>query len=280
MNHTIAQALVASRLDPVDARVLLRRVLGVSDAYLIAHSDQVLTDAQSELCAALAARRRAGEPVAYIVGAREFFSLEFKVTPAVLIPRPETETLVEFALERIAPDGARRVLDLGTGSGCIAISIAKHRAQAHVVAVDRSAAALAVARGNAERHAVTNLEFTASDWFSALAGQRFELIVSNPPYVAAGDPHLRQGDLRFEPAAALATGSDGLECIRLIIASAPRYLSGGGWLAFEHGCNQAAHCRELLARAGFSEVFSRTDLAGIERVSGGHSGVCRGACRT
>jgi release factor glutamine methyltransferase len=269
MNHTIGQALVAVRLDPVDARALLRHALGVSDAYLIAHSAQVLTDAQSELCAVLAARRSAGEPVAYIVGAREFFSLEFKVTPAVLIPRPETEALVEFALERIAPDSAQRVLDLGAGSGCIAISIAKHRPQARVVAVDRSTAALAVARDNAERHAVTNLELTASDWFSALAGQRFDLIVSNPPYVAAGDPHLRQGDLRFEPAAALAAGSDGLDCIRLIIASAPQYLSSGGWLAFEHGGDQAAHCRELLAHAGFSEVFSRTDLAGIERVSGG-----------
>jgi release factor glutamine methyltransferase len=269
MNHTIGQALVAVRLDPVDARALLRHALGVSDAYLIAHFAQVLTDAQSELCAVLAARRSAGEPVAYIVGAREFFSLEFKVTPAVLIPRPETEALVEFALERIAPDSAQRVLELGTGSGCIAISIAKHRPHARVVAVDQSAAALAVARDNAERHAVTNLELTASDWFSALAGQRFDLIVSNPPYVAAGDPHLRQGDLCFEPAAALAAGSDGLDCIRLIIASAPQYLSSGGWLAFEHGGDQAAHCRELLAHAGFSEVFSRTDLAGLERVSGG-----------
>jgi release factor glutamine methyltransferase len=269
MNHTIGQALAAVRLDPVDARALLRHALGVSDAYLIAHSAQTLTDAQSELCAALAARRSAGEPVAYIVGAREFFSLEFKVTPAVLIPRPETEALVEFALERISPDSVQRVLELGTGSGCIAISIAKHRPYARVVAVDHSAAALAVARDNAKRHAVTNLQLTASDWFSALAGQRFDLIVSNPPYVAAGDPHLRQGDLRFEPAAALAAGSDGLDCIRLIIAAAPQYLACGGWLAFEHGRDQAAECREWLAHAGFGEMFSRTDLAGIERISGG-----------
>lgn len=269
MNHTIGQALVAVRLDPVDARALLRHALGVSDAYLIAHSTQVLTDAQSGLYAALAARRSAGEPVAYIVGMREFFSLEFKVTPAVLIPRPETEALVEFALERIAPGSAQSVLDLGTGSGCIAIIIAKHRPHTRVVAADRSASALAVARENAERNAVTNLEFTASDWFSALAGQRFDLIVSNPPYVAAGDPHLRQGDLRFEPAAALAAGSDGLDCIRLIIASAPQYLGSGGWLAFEHGFDQAAYCRELLAEAGFNEVFSRADLAGTERISGG-----------
>lgn len=269
MNRTIGEVLVAARLDPVDSRALLRHALGVSDAYLIAHSAQTLTDAQSELCAALAARRSAGEPVAYIVGAREFFSLEFKVTPAVLIPRPETEALVEFALERIAPDSVQRVLELGTGSGCIAISIAKHRPYARVVAVDHSAAALAVARDNAKLHAVTNLQLSASDWFSALAGQRFDLIVSNPPYVAAGDPHLRQGDLRFEPAAALAAGSDGLDCIRLIIAAAPQYLACGGWLAFEHGRDQAAQCRELLAHAGFGEMFSRTDLAGIERMSGG-----------
>jgi len=269
MSLTITQALAAARLDPVDARALLRHVLGASDAHLIAHSGQALSDAQSGLYAALVARRRVGEPVAYIVGAREFFSLEFKITPAVLIPRPETEALVEFALERIGPDSVRRVLDLGTGSGCVAISIARHRPRAQVVAVDSSPAALAVARENARRHAVTNLEVTASDWFSALAGRKFDLIVANPPYIAAGDPHLAQGDLRFEPPDALAAGADGLDCVRLIIASAPQYLGDGGWLAFEHGYDQAARCRELLATAGFKEVFSRADLAGIERVSGG-----------
>ena len=269
MSFTISHALTEAQLDPVDARALLRHVLGVSDAHLIAHSGQALSDAQRERFAALAGRRSAGEPVAYIVGAREFFSLEFKLTPAVLIPRPETEMLVEFALEHIAPDSVQRVLDLGTGSGCIAISIAKHRPRARVVAVDCSTAALAVARENARRHAVTNLEFMASDWFGALAGRTFDLIVSNPPYVAAGDPHLAQGDLRFEPPGALAAGTDALACVRLIIASAPQYLSGGGRLAFEHGYDQAARCRELLAEAGFREVFSRTDLAGIERISGG-----------
>jgi len=269
MNHTIVQALAAARLDPVDVRALLRCALGVDDAYLIKHSGQALSDAQSELFSALVARRRAGEPVAYIVGAREFFSLEFKVTPAVLIPRPETELLVEVALERIAQEGACRVLDLGAGSGCVAISIARHRPRSHVVAIDSSAAALAIARDNAASHATTNLELLESDWFGALAGRQFAVIVANPPYVAAGDPHLEQGDLRFEPAAALVAGADGLDCIRLIIASAPQYLSEGGWLAFEHGYDQAARCRELLTRAGFSEVFSRADLAGIERVSGG-----------
>ena len=297
MNHSIGEVLATAQLDPVDARALLRHVLGVDDAYLIVHTRQALSDSQSELFDALVARRSAGEPVAYIVGTREFFSLEFKVTPAVLMPRPETEALVEFALERIAPDRVQRVLDLGTGSGCVAISIAKHRPRAQVVAVDSSTAALAIARENALRllggHSKTpspsmgegwdggaltlphqgggnsNVSFVLSDWFSALADREFDLIVANPPYVADRDPHLAQGDLRFEPRAALAGGADGLDCIRSIIASAPQYLSGGGWLAFEHGYDQAARCRELLAAAGFGEVFSRADLAGIERVSGG-----------
>ena len=300
MSLTITQVLATARLDPIDARALLRHALGVSDAHLIAHSAQALSDAQSERFAALAARRSAGEPVAYIVGTREFFSLEFKVTPAVLIPRPETEALVEFALERILPDSVQSVLDLGTGSGCVAISIARHRPHARVVAVDSSPAALAVARENAQRLLDTslgtpspltrgracldrrggnwdggeaggnsNVSFVLSDWFGALAGRKFDLIVANPPYIAAGDPHLAQGDLRFEPPGALAAGADGLDCVRLIIASAPQYLSGGGWLAFEHGYDQAARCRELLAEAGFREIFSRADLAGIERVSGG-----------
>ena len=267
-HQTIARALESARLAPIDARALLAHILGVGDAYLIAHSRLPLNEAQSELFAALAARRRAGEPVAYLVGEREFFSLDFRVTPAVLIPRPETEAVVEFALERIAPDGTPRVLDLGSGSGCIAICIARHRPQARVIAVEYSAAAIAVARGNARRHGVTNLEFVASDWFGALAGQCFDLIVANPPYIADSDPHLAQGDLRFEPKTALVAGVDGLACIRLIIAAAPHYLYRGGWLAFEHGYDQAARCREMLKQAEFSAAFSRADLAGVERVSG------------
>ena len=267
-HQTIARALESARLAPIDARALLAHILGVGDAYLIAHSRLPLNEAQSELFAALAARRRAGEPVAYLVGEREFFSLDFRVTPAVLIPRPETEAVVEFALERIAPDATSRVLDLGSGSGCIAISIAKHRPQARVIAVDYSAAAIAVAHDNARRHGVTNIEFVTSEWFGALADQRFDLIVSNPPYVAANDPHLAQGDLRFEPKTALVAGADGLKCIRLIVAAAPHYLFRGGWLAFEHGYDQAARCREMLKQAEFSAAFSRADLAGVERVSG------------
>ena len=254
---------------PIDARVLLRHACGVDDAYLIAHAHDELSAAHSAAYAGLVARRAAGEPVAYITGTREFFSLEFKVTPAVLIPRPETELLVEFALERVSPDRACRVLDLGTGSGCIAIAIAKHRPRAQVVAVDRSAEALAVARENATRHATSNLELRLSDWFAALGEQRFDLIVANPPYVAEGDAHLARGRFAFRAGDALVAGGDGLSCIRAIVASAPRYLNRDGWLVFEHGYDQAARCRDLLGAAGFKEVFSRVDLAGIERVSGG-----------
>ena len=229
-----------------------------TNAYLIAHADEPLNRAKRGIRGAGCAALRRGEPVAYIVGEREFFSLEFKVTPAVLIPRPETELLVEFALEQIAPDSACRVLDLGTGSGCIAISIAQHRPHADIVAVDASVAALEIARDNARRHAVTAIEFVQSDWFGALSGRQFDLIVANPPYVAADDPHLERGDVRFEPAAALTGGGDGLACIRLIVASAPQYLRTGGWLAFEHGYDQSERVRELLATAGFVTVFSRT----------------------
>ena len=269
MSPTIAQALATARLDAVDARVLMRYACGVDDVYLAAHGDAVLIPSQHTKFAALVARRVAGEPVAYIVGSREFFSLEFKVTPAVLIPRPETELLVECALEYLRPERACCVLDLGTGSGCVAIAIARHRPRARVVAADRSVAAIDVAQENAARHAVTNVELLESDWFAALGDQRFDVIVANPPYIAAGDPHLMHGDLRFEPATALVAGNDGLACIRAIVASAQGHLQRGGWLVFEHGYDQAARCRDLLTAAGLDAVFSRTDLAGVERVSGG-----------
>ena len=269
MQPTIAQALAGAQLDVIDARALLRHACGVNDAYLVAHANEKLSAAQSAAYGALVARRAAGEPIAYIAGTREFFSLEFKVTPAVLIPRPETELLVEIALERMGAGSACRVLDLGTGSGCIAITLAKHRPRARVMAVDRSAAALAVARENSVRHGTSNLELLQSDWFAALAAQRFDLIVANPPYIAARDPHLQRGDLRAEPVDALVAGSDGLECIRAILAAAPRHLNPGGSLVFEHGYDQAARCRELLKAAGLEDVFSRNDIAGVARVSGG-----------
>jgi release factor glutamine methyltransferase len=269
---SVAELLRNAGGNAAESRALLRHALAVDEAWLIAHDRDDITAAQQEYFAALVARRAAGEPLAYITGAREFFSLEFLVTPAVLIPRPETELLVEFALERIDANRVCNVLDLGTGSGCVAIAIAKHRPRARVAAADSSAAALAVAHENAARHAVKNVEVIESDWFAALVGRRFDLIVANPPYVAAGDPHLREGDLRFEPAGALVAGSDGLDCIRAIIALAPQYLHRGGWLALEHGYDQALRCRELLAGAGIAEIFSRDDLAGIARVSGGRRG--------
>jgi release factor glutamine methyltransferase len=265
---TIGAALRAQDIDLRDARVLLRVALGVDETHLATHPGQVLSREQGDRFAAWLRRRLAGEPVAYITGEREFYSLAFKVTPAVLIPRPETELLVELAIERVAPDTPASVLDLGTGSGCVAVAIAKHRPRARVTATDISRVALAVARENAARHG-TDIEFIESDWFAALAGRRFDLIVANPPYVAEGDRHLSEGDVRFEPRAALVGGADGLTCIRTIAADSRAHLARGGRLFIEHGHDQAARCRALLHEQGYREVMSRRDLAGIERASGG-----------
>ena len=265
---SVVEILREARVDPLDARVLLQSVLGVSHAFLAAHPGHVVADAQLDRYLALVARRAAGEPVAYLTGEREFFSLDFKVAPAVLIPRPETELLVELALARIPPDAPCHVLDLGTGSGCVAISIARHRPRARVAATDRSPEAIGIAAGNASALGVRNVEFTRGDWFDAVGGERFDVIVSNPPYIAEGDPHLGEGDLRFEPQQALIAGADGLRCIREIVARAEAHLTPGGWLMFEHGYDQAERCRALLGSAGLVEVFSQRDLAGIERVSG------------
>lgn len=265
---SIAEMLRVPDLDPVDARALLRAALGASDAYLVAHPARSLTERQRERYLGWVERRRAGEPVAYVTGEREFYSLDFKVTPAVLIPRPETELLVDTALERIPREALYRVLELATGSGCVAVAIARHRPRARVSATDYSRGALAIARENAARHGVA-IEIVESDWLAALTGRRFDLIVANPPYVAERDPCLAQGDLRFEPRAALVAGADGLDCIRLIIAQARAHLEPGGGLLLEHGYDQGARCRTLLERAGYREVVSRRDLAGLERVSGG-----------
>lgn len=265
---TIGAALRTQGVDPGDTRALLRAALGVDETHLAAYSEQILTREQGDRFAEWLRRRRAGEPVAYITGEREFYSLAFKVTPAVLIPRPETELLVEFALERVAPDTRASVLDLGTGSGCVAVAIAKHRPRARIAATDISRTALAIARENAARHGAS-VEFIESDWLQALAGRSFDLIVANPPYVAADDPHLDQGDLRFEPRLALAGGADGLACIRTIIAQSRAHLERSAWLFIEHGHDQAARCRDLLRQSGYQDVMSRRDLAGIERASGG-----------
>lgn len=256
-------------IDKTDARMLLQHALNLSHAMLIAHPDHELSAEQARHFAELWERRAQGEPIAYLTGEREFYSLDFKVTPAVLIPRPETELLVDLALGCLPVDRTVNMLDLGTGSGAIALAIARHRPLARIFAVDASRDALAVARSNAENLNIHNVRIMQGDWFDGLAGERFDLIVSNPPYVANGDPHLRQGDLRFEPFLALTDGGDGLGCLRSIIGSAPAHLAAGGVLMVEHGYDQASICGQLLKDAGFTKIFSCPDLAGIVRVSGG-----------
>jgi release factor glutamine methyltransferase len=250
-----------------EAQVLLGHALGESRAWLSGHAADPVDLLAVAKFRQLVQRRRSGEPVAYIVGKKEFYSLEFRVTPDVLIPRADTETLVDAALARMTAAGGE-VLDLGTGSGCIAIAIAHERPAARVSAVDFSSAALAIARENAIANRV-NVQFLQGSWFEGLAGRRFDMIVSNPPYVATGDPHLQQGDLRFEPAIALAGGADGLADIRLIVANAPRYLRNQGWLLFEHGHTQAGVSRDLLANAGFGDITHSQDIAGLARVAAG-----------
>ena len=250
-----------------ETQTLLQHALNVNRAHLLAHPEQELDAAQTAAYRALLQRRLAGEPIAYILGEREFFGLKFKVSLATLIPRPETELLVYLALRHLPQGG--RVLDLGSGSGAIALSIVHARPDAEVTVVDASIEALAVARENARRLNIVNTRFVQSDWFARLAGERFDLIVSNPPYIADGDAHLAQGDLRYEPRSALASGADGLDDLRRIIGGANAHLTAGGWLLLEHGYDQAAAVRDLLLSAGLDGVFSAKDLAGIERVSGG-----------
>ncbi|MER2512350.1 MAG: peptide chain release factor N(5)-glutamine methyltransferase [Nitrosomonas ureae] len=268
---TISQALAAaySEINGIDAILLLRHVLSVNHAFLLTHPDQVLTVQQFEKFSSLVQQRIEGLPVAYLIGERAFFDLTFKVTEAVLIPRPETELLVEWALELIPPQKFCKVLDLGTGSGVIGISIAKHRPQARIIAVDLSPAAINVCQSNVEVLEVANLNTIRGNWFDELSGEKFDLIVSNPPYVAEGDPHLQQGDLRFEPEMALSAGEHGMACITHIINAAPGYLSQEGWLLLEHGYDQSEACRQLLRDKDFSNICSYPDLAGIMRVSGG-----------
>jgi release factor glutamine methyltransferase len=270
---TVAAALGAARakLPASEARLLLGHVLGLSAAWLLAHDDDVLEEDALLAFASLVARRAGGEPVAYLLGYREFFGRKFLVSPAVLIPRPETELLVEVALTGIAAASDPRVLDLGCGSGCIAITLALESPSAKVSAVDSSEAALTVARRNAELLG-GHVDFMPGDWFESLAGERFDLIVANPPYVAASDPHLGEGDLRCEPLAALSSGADGLDALRRIIAVAPAHLRSGGTIWLEHGYDQAAAVRGLLAAAGLAGIEQHRDLAGTVRVSGARLG--------
>lgn len=273
---SIAAALEAARskLPASEARLLLGHVLDKPAAWLIAHDDAMLEENTLLRFASLVARRAGGEPVAYLLGHREFFGRSFFVSNAVLIPRPETELLVELGLQKLG-DGdtanpSPRVLDLGTGSGCIAITLALERPALSLTSIDTSAAALEVAKANAQRLGA-RLRLLNSDWFAELSGEQFELIVANPPYIAASDSHLTVGDLRHEPVAALASGVDGLADLRRIIAEAPKHLAAGGWLLLEHGYDQAKAVGDLLEQAGLVDIEQQRDLAGILRVSGGRA---------
>ncbi len=250
----------------LEARVLAARALEVAPAWLLGHDRDELRPAQAAALETLVARREAGEPVAYILEEREFHGHLFRVTRDVLIPRPDTERLVEAALERGPTQGPTRALDLGTGSGCIAISLALARPDWDVWAVERSPAALVVARDNARRLGA-RVRFQEGDWFAGLEGQAFDLIVSNPPYVAAADSHLLQGDLRHEPRSALASGPEGLDDLSRLIEGAADHLTEEGWLMLEHGCHQGDACRVLLNQQNFRKVSTLADLAGLPRVS-------------
>lgn len=265
---SIGKLQAALPLDPLENRILLCHALGLTRVGLITQSERALSAAEADTLSALVERRQRGEPIAYIVGKREFFGLDFRVTDAVLIPRPDTELLVELALERL-PQRAS-ALDMGTGSGAIAVAIAHTRPDASVTALDVSAAALEVARSNAAANGAA-VRFLQSDWYGALHGEVFDLIASNPPYIADGDIHLSQGDLRFEPAGALTDHADGLSALRTIVGGARGHLVPQGWLLMEHGYDQAASVRQLLLEQGYSDVQSWRDLAGIERATGGRA---------
>lgn len=251
----------------LEARILAARALGVDRAWLVAHDRDTLSPDQAEAVEALVARREQGEPVAYILGEKEFYGRMFKVTPDVLIPRPETELLVEAALARIPMDRPCRVLDLGTGSGCIAITIALERPGAQVLAADQSAACVTLAHNNAKILSACNCTFIQSDWFSELTGETFEVIVSNPPYIAPEQALLDTGDLRFEPRHALSAEGNGLAHFRTITSHASKHLAPHGWLLVEHGYDQGGQVLDLLEQTGFYEIRTLTDLARHPRVT-------------
>jgi release factor glutamine methyltransferase len=268
---SIAEALAWARklIPPSDARLLLRHVCRTSAAHLVAWAEEILRIDQWETFQRLIERRAAGEPVAYLIGEREFYGRPFLVNASVLIPRPETELLIELAVAHFCDVPRPKVLDLGTGSGVLAITLALELDRSEVTATDISRDALAVATTNALRLGAC-ITFLWSDWYALLKrGDRFQLIVANPPYIVENDPHLSQGDLRFEPLTALASGRNGLHALTAIITGAGRFLEDGGWLFLEHGYDQAAAVRGMLADAGFAYIASWKDIAGIERVSGG-----------
>jgi release factor glutamine methyltransferase len=271
--NTVAHALraAASRLATVeaqaDAELLLSHAMGRSRSWLYAHGDDDLQPSQAKVFDALLRRREAGEPVAYLIGKRGFWAFDLMVTPDTLIPRPETERLVELALERAPATPGLRIADLGTGSGAIALALAYERRQAQIIATDASAAALKVAAANARALGLRNVQLREGSWWAPLKGERFDLVVSNPPYIAEQDPHLRRGDLRYEPAKALSSGRDGLDAISILVSGAAAHLRDGGWLLLEHGWCQADAVRALMTQVGFGSVQSTRDLAGHERVT-------------
>jgi release factor glutamine methyltransferase len=265
-------ALIAEarqRIAPAEARLLMRHVLGRDAAWLAAHDSDALAPEQAQVYGDFVSRRAQGEPIAYLTGEREFYGRAFNVTPDVLIPRPETELLVELGIAKLRGIDTPRILELGTGSGCIAISLACELPHATVTAIDISESALVVARTNAAKHG-TVIEFRHGDWLSDV-GERYDLIVSNPPYVATGDPHLSSGDLRHEPIDALASGTDGLDALRRIVFEAPHCLRPGGWILLEHGYDQSESVQDLLEAAGIMSIAAHDDLAGIARVASGQA---------
>ncbi len=260
-------AQIDSPTAQLDAELLLAFVLDKPRSYLYTWPEKTVSEQQSAAFMMLFERRQRGEPVAYLLGRQGFWTLDLQVAEHTLIPRADTELLVEAALQLADAQSALQVLDLGTGTGALALALASERAQWTVTGVDRIESAVALAQSNQRQLQLNNVTFLPSSWFSALAGQCYDLIISNPPYIADNDPHLQRGDVRFEPLSALVSGPDGLDDLRLIIAQAPAYLSANGWLLLEHGFDQASAVRELLQQAGFVDVSSRRDLSKHERIS-------------
>jgi len=252
-----------------ESELLLARAIDRPRSWLYAHPDALVEEQQARHFLAMVEQRRRGEPVALILGVRDFWSLELTVTSDTLIPRPETELLVELALRHIPAGSPARVLDLGTGTGAVALALASERPMAEITAIELHSRTLSVARANAARLQLGRVRFLLGNWFSAVRDERYDVIVGNPPYIAEQDPHLLQGDLRFEPRAALASGIDGLEAIRVIARDSPRHLRANGWLLLEHGFEQGAAVRALLESAGFTKVATGVDLAGLDRVTSG-----------
>ena len=262
---TIGALLQGNALPRLEATILLAHALRKTRESVLAHPGCPVAAGEAAAYAKLVGQRIAGVPIAYLTGTREFYGLLLQVTLDVLIPRPETELLVDWVLEQTAAASTASILDLGTGSGAIAVALAHHRPATRVEAVDVSSAAVFVARANAAAHGLQRIHIHRSDWYGECSGALYQIIVSNPPYVRARDPHLVEGDVRHEPELALVSGDDGLTAIRTIVAGAPSRLVTGGWLAFEHGYDQAEPCRALMRAAGFSGVITLRDLAGIER---------------